>query len=101
MRKPAIKVAAPVARHTAGASEPQLRDILRRSLVWFATGDLTFPWKATPAKSDAARESLKIRLNDFPDEQMYTLLVGRREVGSFDEWPSNWKRGGAVNSERR
>ena len=31
-----------------------------------------------------------IRLNDFPDEPLYTLLVDGGEVVHFDEWPQIW-----------
>jgi len=70
----------------------RLKDFLRRSISWTPTGDLVFPWKAELAKGG----TLAIRLNDFLDEQMYTLLAGRQEIGSFDDWPVHWKRGGDV-----
>ena len=31
-----------------------------------------------------------IRLNDFPDEPLYSLLVDGAEVIHFDEWPQIW-----------
>ena len=33
-----------------------------------------------------------IRLNDYPDEPLHTLLVGSKEIIHFNEWPSEWVR---------
>jgi hypothetical protein len=33
-----------------------------------------------------------IRLNDFPDEPLYTLLINGEEIIHFNEWPVNWKK---------
>jgi len=38
-------------------------------------------------------DKLVIRLNDFPDESLYTLIVNDKEVASFDDWPKQWSRG--------
>ena len=32
----------------------------------------------------------KVRLNNFPDEPAYTLVVKGREILHFNEWPSQW-----------
>jgi len=29
----------------------------------------------------------KIRLNDFPDEPLYTLIINQNEIIHFDDWP--------------
>jgi hypothetical protein len=31
-----------------------------------------------------------VRLNDFPDEPLYSLLIGSEEVFHFDNWPEIW-----------
>ncbi|HWD28585.1 MAG TPA: hypothetical protein VG387_15545 [Rhizomicrobium sp.] len=31
-----------------------------------------------------------VRLNDFPDEPLYTLIVGGDEILHFDDWPTEW-----------
>ena len=88
MRTPASKTSGPVARKARGSSKPRLAEMLRRTLAWTPTADLFFPWKAELSRVGA----LAIRLNDFPDEPMYTLFVGKQEIGSFDDWPSTWHR---------
>ena len=34
----------------------------------------------------------KIRVNDFPDEPCYTLIINNKEIMHFDDWPSFWDR---------
>ncbi len=31
-----------------------------------------------------------IRINEFPKESMYTLILEDIEVLDFDDWPNNW-----------
>ena len=31
-----------------------------------------------------------VRLNDFPDEPLHTLLVDGREIIHFNDWPEAW-----------
>ena len=33
-----------------------------------------------------------LRLNSFPEEDLYTLIVDGVLVGSFNDWPSAWKK---------
>ena len=33
-----------------------------------------------------------IRINDFPEEPLYTLLVDGEEILHFDDWPHFWIR---------
>jgi hypothetical protein len=37
-------------------------------------------------------EAWIVRVNDFPEEHLYTLYVNDEELGSFDEWPRQWSR---------
>lgn len=30
------------------------------------------------------------RLNDFPDEPLWTLIIGDAEILHFDDWPTFW-----------
>jgi hypothetical protein len=40
------------------------------------------------------QQTLVIRINDFPEEEMYTLVVDDNELCDFTIWPSNWKKPG-------
>jgi hypothetical protein len=56
-------------------------------IVWEHTGDREFPYRA-----EVAGKALTIRINDFPDEPAYTLLVEGQEVEDLEEWPPAWVR---------
>ena len=42
--------------------------------------------------SSVTGQSLYIRLNDFPEESMYTLFMEKTPLIDFDDWPKNWVR---------
>ena len=62
---------------------------LHTAVAWRRTGRAEFPYAA----SVDGRDWL-LRVNDFPAEAFYTLLVAGREVGDFDDWPALWRRPG-------
>ena len=64
-------------------------NLLERPVEWSSTGDLEIPWEA-----DAEGSRWQVRLNDFPDAVMYTLIADGREVGDFHDWPQCWSREG-------
>jgi len=35
---------------------------------------------------------LEITINDFPEENMYSLLKDGKQIGSFSDWPKKWAR---------
>jgi len=35
---------------------------------------------------------LRIRINEFPEDAMFTLLIDGVESLDFDDWPDNWGR---------
>ena len=70
-----------------GQSAPALGAALGRSVAWAATGDLDSPWAA-----EVAGARWQVRLNDFPDEIMYSLIVDGAAVGDFHDWPETWLR---------
>lgn len=55
------------------------------------------PWHAVAANREAivfeaAMEGARwqVRLNDFPAEPLYTLLIDGAEKLHFDDWPAFW-----------
>jgi hypothetical protein len=60
---------------------------LARRVAWTPAGGGEIPYHA---EIDGAR--WRIRINDFPAEPLYTLLIGESEIGHFDEWPKAWDR---------
>ncbi len=54
---------------------------------WTATND-----PARPYSAEIGNDEWTIRINDFPDERLYTLLVNGQEAESFDDWPDCWER---------
>ncbi len=63
------------------------KEYLRGNVVWEKTEDPIFPYSAIV---DGKR--LQLRVNDFPEEPLYTLIVDGVEVVSFDDFPKNWSR---------
>ena len=68
-------------------ASPELGERLTRKLSWRATDDLDHPWA-----TDVAGETWRVRLNDFPDDLMYTLIVDDEVIGKFHDWPECWHR---------
>lgn len=68
---------------------PELGDKLARELFWRSTGDPIYPWA-----TEVGGNSWQIRINDFPDELMYSLMIGSENAGDFHDWPETWQRSG-------
>jgi uncharacterized protein YjaG (DUF416 family) len=68
---------------------PELGDKLAREISWRSTGDPIYPWAA-----EVDGDSWRIRINDFPDELMYSLMIGSENAGDFHDWPETWQRSG-------
>src|SRR5688572_5446087 len=51
-------------------------------VTWEKGTDPRFPYVA-----DFHGEKCVIRINDFPDEHLYTLIVDGVEIAEFDDWP--------------
>ena len=65
----------------------RLGPLLKTAVTWEKTPDVDHPYRAMVGKA-----LWRIRLNDFPDRALYTLLVEDKEVGDIEEWPAGWKR---------
>lgn len=61
--------------------------LLARPLVWHARADVEHPFE-----THSAGQRWTIRLNDFPAELLYSLLIDGREVARFNAWPEVWLR---------
>ena len=68
-------------------AEARLRECVARPSTWTPTGDLDYPWAA-----DVDGQRWQVRLNDFPDDVMYTLIVAQDAVGDLHDWPLAWDR---------
>jgi uncharacterized protein YjaG (DUF416 family) len=68
-------------------SAPELGDKLARPLSWRSTGDPIYPWE-----TEVDGNSWRVRINDFPDEFMYSLMIGSENAGDFHDWPETWQR---------
>lgn len=60
---------------------------LERRVKWHLTGS-----PPEPLRAKAGRSEWRLRINDYPDEPLYTLVVNGKESSSFDNWPEAWDR---------
>lgn len=65
----------------------KVANYLTEKIVWRKTADPKHPYEA-----NFDGEKCTIRVNDFPDEHLYTLLVDGLETADFDDWSSAWQR---------
>lgn len=72
---------------TAARAPIALRTCLRIEVHWHESGNPERPWRATVKGAQ-----WELRMNDFPDQPLYTLFVGNTAIGDFDDWPPLWTR---------
>jgi hypothetical protein len=60
---------------------------LQYPVRWKHTLHPEFPYEAT-----VNRQQWRIRLNDFPEHALYTLIIDEQEAIDFDDWPQAWSR---------
>ena len=65
----------------------KVSDYLAEEIAWRKTQDPKHPFVA-----EYEGEKCVIRLNDFPDEHLYTLIVNGVEIADFDDWSAQWSR---------
>ena len=71
------------------AAQPgiSLNGCFSAAVEWIPSIDSAFVWQAS-----AGNDFWQVRVNDFPDEPLYTLYVDGGQVGDFDDWPATWRR---------
>ncbi|HLC97377.1 MAG TPA: hypothetical protein VJC21_01175 [Candidatus Nanoarchaeia archaeon] len=67
--------------------EEKIVKYTQEHINWKLTADPTQPYQ-----TEVRGTVLRVRLNDFPDESLYTLLVNGTAVQTLEEWPSTWER---------
>ena len=65
----------------------KVTDYLTEKITWRKTKDPKHPFVA-----EFEGEKCVIRLNDFPDEPLYTLIVNGVDVADFDDWPDQFRK---------
>ena len=65
----------------------RVQNYLEMRIDWSRSPDPGYPYEA-----EYEGEKLAVRLNDFPDENLYTLIVNDEEVDDFDDWPELWAK---------
>ncbi len=63
-----------------------IKNYFAKAIEWKSSNDAEHPWCTTLEGKKA-----RIRINDFPAEALYTLIIGGSEA-DFDEWPSRWTK---------
>lgn len=61
------------------------KDYLSEKIRWKESSNPEFPLRATHDGDE-----LRLRLNDFPAEPLYTLFAGNVEIMDLDDLPKNW-----------
>ncbi len=62
-------------------------DIFATAIGWRKSADGEFPFIARCGAGELAS-----RLNDFPAEPLYTLIVDGKAATDFDDWPAHWSK---------
>jgi hypothetical protein len=60
-----------------------------KSLLWEILPDSVLPYVY---QTQVGAETWRIRLNRFPEEPLYTLIVDEKEIIHFTEWSAEWKK---------
>lgn len=71
----------------AALSQRVVAALLSTPVAWEPTGDGEHPYRA---RIDG--RIWTVRVNDFPAEPLYTLLVDGDAQAELDEWPDAWTK---------
>jgi hypothetical protein len=64
----------------------------QKDLVWNRTEDFSSYYETQPMGAEGRQSELTVRINDFPDERLFSLLEEGEQIGDFNDWPRNWER---------
>jgi hypothetical protein len=73
--------------HESTPPRISLGDCLKKNVKWSRAKHPTALWCA-----QVGADTWTVRVNDFPEEHLYTLFVNDEGLGHFDEWPRQWSR---------
>ena len=59
--------------------------------MWQQTSDFDSFYKTKAGGAGRRRVNLSVRINDFPDERMFSLFQDGIPIGDFNDWPRNWE----------
>lgn len=63
------------------------KSYLTAPIGWSLGEDPEYPYEA---KYEGHK--LLVCLNDFPEEELYSLIADGEEITKFDDWPDSWIR---------
>lgn len=68
--------------------------ILERVLQWQPgpNAEIIYCTQVHDGAGNGSANHWAIRLNDFPQQPLYTLLLNGQPVLDFDDWPAAWQR---------
>ena len=73
--------------NTATQRTKALGAAIRSEVTWQSANDSEYPYQAV-----VSGVTWQIRLNDFPAQPLYTLLIDGQHIGDVEEWPAAWTR---------
>lgn len=65
--------------------ERLMREHCAQARAWVPTGHGEFP-----LRGEIGGQPARIRINDFPAEPMYSVIVAGQNIGNLDDWPAAW-----------
>lgn len=65
----------------------EAKNYLTAPIEWSLGEDPEYPYEA-----GYEGHKLFVRLNDFPEEELYALIADGEEITNFDDWPNSWTR---------
>ena len=70
-----------------GNDPRDMETLIRMPVEWQETDDADFPYRTRLDNIE-----WRIRIDDFPDEPLFSLIREGKHVADFDDRPSFWKR---------